>query len=132
MKISSNFDVKLNIRFGKFKKELKNKVGEFWVAIDNDFIPFSFLSEKGSFLFKLIEGDDIDTWCLIVPNNKKILNKFLDGKITYKDFFENVAENFYLVEWNINNGQLKIKEKIEKETLLILTKYIHKDKIIFK
>ncbi len=134
MKVSDIFEGKMEIDFGKFKNELKNKVGKLWIAFEEEFLPFSFLSEKGTFLFKLLEDDEslIDTWCLVISKNKNFLKKFVEGKITYKDFFERAENDFYLVEWNINSGQLKIKRKIRLQDVLDLTKYIHDEKVYFR
>ena len=123
---------KLNIDINKYKNELLNKIGNSWKVLEGDYLPFSFVSNKGAFLFKLLEDDEslIDTWCLVIPGNEKIFKKFIEGKLSYKEFFEKANCNFYLIGWDINNLQLKIKDKIDLQNILKLTKDIHNEKLL--
>ncbi len=101
--MSAIFDYEINIDFQKVNELLKEKIGTSWSVVEKFFLPESFVSNKGAFMFKVKEDEKnfIDTWLLVIPSNIKVLIKFLKGNITYNDFLSVEGNRFFILKWNL-------------------------------
>jgi len=99
-------------------KNIKLKITENWKAIEKEFnIPVSFLSSKGSYLFRITENGTIDDWILVIPPVDTLF-EFLNGMMTYEKFVSCPNNKLFLVRWDLENFSTKlIRELSIKEVL---------------
>ena len=87
--------------------------GRFWAIVEDFYVPESFVSEKGVFMFRIGEDDkDLkDTWLLVVPSDIKHLCDFLLHKKTYGDFLK-LAKKLYLVVWDLQEFNAHVEKEV--------------------
>ena len=69
-----------------------DQFGSCWSIVEEFFLPESFVSNKGSFMFRIEENEKefVDIWLLVIPSNIETLIKFLKQEITYGEISFNM------------------------------------------
>ena len=115
-KVSELFDYEFEIASNK-------DFGRFWAIVEEFYVPESFVSNKGVFMFKIGEDEKrfVDTWLLVIPSNIEKLISFLQRDITYGDFLS-AGRSFYIVKWDLQKFKFFIESEVKFEDV--------KDKIV--
>lgn len=96
---------------------LKENIGNYWAVVEEFVLPESLVSNKGVFMFKLIEDDETlkDIWILAIPHTKDMLFSFLRGNLSYGEFLKN--SRLFVVYWDLNEDEIYIQKAIELSNL---------------
>jgi len=103
----------------EYEIEVKNvwgckerEIGNYWAVIEEFILPESLVSDKGAFMFKLIEDNKSfkDVWILVIPHTKSMLFSFLKGKINYAKFLKN--SKLFVVYWDLNKNEVCIQKAV--------------------
>ncbi len=101
-----------NIEIKDSYNTLKYEIGNYWAVVEEFVLPESLVSDKGTFMFKLIENDETlkDIWILAIPHTKAILFSFLKGRLSYGEFLKN--SDLFVVYWDLNKDEIYIQKAI--------------------
>ena len=112
-------------------ESIKQKLETTWYAVEKvSWIPLSFASPDGAFLFKISEDvtNEVDGWILVLVN-KTDLDSFLNRKLTYGELMTR-ADRLFSVLWDIRNFNVKLTKELTTEEAINMIQVFKDERIL--
>ena len=110
---------------------IKQKLESGWHAVERvGWIPFSFVSSNGAFLFKISEDDtdQVDGWILVIVDRTD-LDSFLNRKLTYGELVTR-ADRLFSVLWDVRNFNVRLAKELTTEEAISMIQVFKDERII--
>jgi len=112
-------------------ESIKQKLETTWYAVEKvSWIPLSFASPDGVFLFKISEDDtnQVDGWILAIVDRTD-LDSFLNRKLTYGELMTR-ADRLFSVLWDIRNFNVRLTKELATEEAISMIQVFKDERII--